>query len=245
MTAMHLKLRGAGFAGAAYLPSPFPPVASFLGRIGVDSRHHTPMNTVDSQARSEVTELLRLWRAGDPGAEARLFEAVLPTLRIAARYRMSLERRDHTLQATALLNELYLKLTRAREIDWRDRGHFFAVAARAMRRYLIDYARTHRRPPMVDLDDAPETELSLPSGRLEQAILIDRLLDELTDVDKELCSVVEVKFFLGLTDEESAEALHLTRDQFQKRWMRARAWLFERTGGPACKETAKGATSAS
>ena len=77
---------------------------------------------------------------------------------------MSLERRGHTLQATALLDELYLKLTRAREIDWRDRGHLFAVAATAMRRYLIDYARTHRRPPMVGLDVLPEIELLLPSG---------------------------------------------------------------------------------
>jgi RNA polymerase sigma factor (TIGR02999 family) len=171
---------------------------------------------------------LQQWRLGDRDAEARLFELVEPDLRRAAQYVFSGERRGRTLQPTALLNETYIKLHGAREIDWRNRGHFFAVAARAMRRYLIDYARTHKKPPSVPPDLLPELAASLPAGNLELAIEIDRLLEELNAMDPEFCSVVDIKYF------------YLTRDQHQKRWMRARAWLFERVGGPGCKEKASG-----
>ncbi len=192
----------------------------------------------------ELTHLLRQWRDGNREAESRLFEIVLPQLhRLAAHYLRG-ERPNHTLQTSALLNEAYMKLYAAREIDWRSRGHFFAVAARAMRRYLIDYARSNHKPPLVSLDLIQEAGRSLPAGQLEQAIAVDRLLDELQEFDPELCSVVELKYFLGLTDEEGAEAIQLTRDRFQKRWMRARQWLFDRLEGSACKPKASG-TSAS
>src|SRR5215471_301732 len=103
--------------------------------------------------QGEITELLQRWRSGDREAEARLFELVQPELKRLARYYMRGERPDHTLQPTALLNETYLKLTGAREVDWRDRRHFFALAARAMRRFLIDYARGRGGSIKLPLDD--------------------------------------------------------------------------------------------
>ena len=176
----------------------------------------------------ELTRLLQQWRDGSREAESRLFEIVLPQLhRLAAHYLRG-ERSNHTLQTSALLNEAYMKLYAAREIDWRSRGHFFAVAARAMRRYLIDYARKNHQVPSIPLDLIHDAGASLPAGQLDQAIAINRLLEELDEFHPELCSVVELKYFLGLTDEEGADTMHLTRDQFQKRWLRARRWLFER-----------------
>ena len=192
----------------------------------------------------ELTRLLQQWRDGNRDAESRLFEIVLPQLHRLAAHFLRGERPNHTLQTSALLNEAYMKLYAAREIDWRNRGHFFAVAARAMRHYLIDYARTNRKLPMVPIDLFKDAAPSLPPGQFEQAIAIDRLLHELHEFDPELCSVVELKYFLGLTDEEGAEAIHLTRDQFQKRWMRARQWLFDRLEGSSCQAKASG-TSAS
>jgi RNA polymerase sigma factor (TIGR02999 family) len=188
----------------------------------------------------ELTGLLQRWRQGDREAETRLFELILPKLRTFAIHYLRGERPNHTLQSSALVNEAYIKLSGNRSIDWRNRGHFFAVAARVMRHYLIDYARCNQKPPMIPIDLIQGATQALPAGKLEQAIEIDRLLDELNEYDPLLCSVVELKYFLGLKDEEGAEALDLTRDQFQKRWLRARAWLFERMGGPECRTKVSG-----
>src|SRR5262245_33977792 len=136
------------------------------------------MESSASPVRGEITELLRRWRTGDRQAEERLFELVQPELHKLARYYMRGERRDHTLQPTALLNETYLKLTGAREVDWRDRRHFFALAARAMRRYLIDYARGRGGPIKLPLDDiAPMIVSNEPN--MELAIAVDMLVDRL------------------------------------------------------------------
>src|SRR5262245_23372397 len=128
--------------------------------------------------RGEITELLHRWRSGDQAAETRLFELVQPELRRLARYYMRRERPGHTLQPTDLLNETYLKLTGAKEVDWRDRGHFFALAARAMRRFLIDYARGRGGPIKLPLDDfAPMIVSDEPNSGL--AIAVDMLVDRL------------------------------------------------------------------
>src|SRR5215471_15136206 len=103
--------------------------------------------------RGEITELLQRWRSGDRQVEARLFELVQPELHRLATYYMRGERRGHTLQPTDLLNEMYLKLTGVKDVDWRDRRHFFALAARAMRRFLIDYARSRGSQVRLPLDD--------------------------------------------------------------------------------------------
>src|SRR5215813_459946 len=115
-------------------------------------------------AREEVTELLHRWCSGDREAEERLFKLVQPDLHKLAEHYMRHERAGHTLQPTALLNETYIKLTGAKNVDWQDRRHFFAVAARAMRRYLIDYARVRRTKLKLPLDEiAPAIAADAPN----------------------------------------------------------------------------------
>jgi len=175
----------------------------------------------------EITQLLQQWRAGDRQAESRLFDLLMPDLRRIARRCFRGERSDHTLQPTALVNEAFFRLAAARNIDWQDRGHFFAIAARVMRRYLIDHARSQPGVELLPFDGLPEGVLGRHT-RLELAVAVDSLLDELEDESRQQRAVVELKFFLGLTDEEAAGALGLTLHTLQREWYRARKWLFER-----------------
>ena len=151
----------------------------------------------------------------------------MPELRkIADRY-FRHERRDHTLQPTALINEAFLRLARTKNIEWNDRGHFFAIAATIMRRYLIDYARARPEVEHLPMEGLPDRILGTYS-KLELAIAVDALLEELERESPQRRSIVELKFFLGLTDEEAAEALNLALHTLQREWYRARRWLFER-----------------
>src|SRR5215472_12300912 len=176
---------------------------------------------------TEITRLLHRWRSGDQDAENQLFQEVLPELRaIAARY-LRKERSGHTLQPTALVNEAFLRLAAAKNIEWHDRGHFLALAARVMRRHLIDHARARPDVHFMALEGLPEYVLSNHT-KLELVVAIDELLDELGKENHQRREVVELKFFLGLTDNEAAEALNLTLHTFQREWYRARRWLFER-----------------
>ena len=176
---------------------------------------------------SEITQLLHRWSTGDHDAEARLFELVLPELRVLAARYLRRERSGHTLQPTALVNEAFLRLAAAKDIDWHDRGHFLALAARVMRRHLIDHARSRPDVHFLALDGLPEYVLSNHT-KLELVVAVDELLDELGKEYPQRRSVVELKFFLGLTDVEAAEALNLNLHTFQREWYRARRWLFER-----------------
>jgi RNA polymerase sigma factor (TIGR02999 family) len=174
----------------------------------------------------EVTLLLRQWRTGDRHVEDRLFELLMPDLRRIAGRCFRGERPGHTLQPTALINEAFLRLARNNDIDWQDRGHFLAISARIMRRYLIDHARP-MRVNFLPLEGLPERVLGAHTP-LELAIAIDTLLDELEKESQQRREIVELKFFLGLTDPEAADALHLTLHTLQREWYRARLWLFER-----------------
>ena len=190
----------------------------------------------------EITRLLRRWREGDSEAESRLFELVLPDLRRLADRYLRLERPGHILQPSAVVNEAYLRLQKgAKSVDWRDRAHFFAIAARCMRRYLIDTQGRRKAPPLVPEDLRPESADKL--DQMELALEIDRLLDELQQRNGEWCSAVELKYFLGLTDEEAADALQISKRTFQRRWEEARKWLFQRMGGGSWK--AQSATNSS
>ena len=175
----------------------------------------------------EITILLKQWRTGDPAAESKLFELLMPDLRKIARNCFRGERSGHTLQPTALVNEAFLRLAKTKNIDWQDRGHFLALAARVMRRYLIDHARSQPSVLFLPMEGLPERILGSHTP-LEFAIAIDTLLDELEKESQQRRAVVELKFFLGLTDEETAEALNLTLRTVQREWHRARRWLFER-----------------
>jgi RNA polymerase sigma factor (TIGR02999 family) len=175
----------------------------------------------------EITRLLERWRQGEPGAEGELFSLVMPDLRRLAQYLMSRERKGHSLQATELVDQIYLRLVGAKDRDWQNRSHFFAIAGRAMRRYLIDHARGRPAAQFVALDGMEEF-LRGDSARIETALSVDRLLEQLAAVHPEWCTVVEVKYFLGLTDEEAADALGMKLRTMQRMWLEARKWLFER-----------------
>ena len=200
-----------------------------------------PERLMDRPA-GEITQLLRAWSAGDRSVEERLFSLVLPDLRNLARALMRRERRDHTLEPSALLNEAYVRLLAGRERDWESRRHFFAVAARIMRRLLIDHARARTKSEILPLGGFRDFARG-PAGQLELAIVVDTLLDELQSSHPEWCSVVELKYFMGLTDEETAEVLGLRLRTMQRQFSDARRWLFERLNPLKC-ETKANATNA-
>lgn len=175
----------------------------------------------------EITELLQAWRRGDESALERLTPQVYRELHRAAKGCMRTEREGHTLQTTALINELYLRLTDLQEVDWQNRAHFFALCARQMRRILTDQARarqSHKRGggalPM-SLDAAPTV-----SARPQPEVLaIDDALKALAKVDSRKSQVVELRFFGGLNVEETAEVLKVSPDTVVRDWKLARAWL--------------------
>jgi len=183
-------------------------------------------NSTPVTSQGDITGLLQRWREGDRDAENELFERVVPDLRRLARYLMSRERRGHSMQATELVDQVYLRLVDAKDRDWRNRGHFFAIAGRAMRRHLIDHARGRPNANFVALDDI-QNLLPADAGKVETAMSVDALLDRLAQVQPEWCTVVEVKYFLGLTDEEAADALGMKLRTMQRMWLDARKWLFE------------------
>jgi RNA polymerase sigma-70 factor, ECF subfamily len=160
----------------------------------------------------------------------------MPDLRRIAGRCFRGERPGHTLQPTALVHEAFLRLAAAKNIDWQDRGHFFALSARVMRHYLIDHARARPSVKFLPLEGLPPRVLKGHSS-LELAIAVNVLLDELESESHQQCAVVELKFFLGLTDEEAADSLNLTLHTLQREWYRARRWLFERLSTEPWKAT--------
>jgi RNA polymerase sigma factor (TIGR02999 family) len=175
---------------------------------------------------ADITRLLHEWGEGSREAENELFAMVMPDLRRLAGYLMRGERKGHSLQATELVNQIYVRLVAARNQDWRNRRHFFAIAARAMRRYLIDHARG--RPGVDFTPFGPDDMPAAASQGLDLAVTIDRLLEQMEATQPEWCQIVEIKYFLGLTDEEAAEALGIKLRTLQRGWRDARHWLFER-----------------
>lgn len=181
----------------------------------------------------EVTELLRAWNAGDENAFERLAPLVQEELRRAAHRYMARERTDHTLQTTALVNELYLRLMKVRGIDWQDRAHFFAFCARMMRRILTDSARSRRYLKRGgDLGrTVPIDEAAGASVEPEEEILaVDEALHVLARIDPRKSQVVELRFFLGLNAEETAETLHISTETVQRDWRLAKLFLLQQLG---------------
>lgn len=174
-----------------------------------------------------ITEILQAWRAGDPHALDKLTPQVYRELHRAAKLSMRNEREGHTLQTTALINELYLRLGDLQAIDWESRTHFFAICARQMRRILIDMARarqSHKRGEgafMVPLDAAPE----IAGGTRRDLLALDEALKALQKVDGRKSQVVELRFFGGLSVEETAEVLKVSPETVARDWRLAKAWL--------------------
>ncbi len=183
---------------------------------------------------SETTQLLRAWASGDPGALEQLTPRVYDELRrIAGRF-MRDERPGRTIQTTALVHEAYLKLIDVTNVDWQHRAHFFAVSAQIMRRILLDQARRRVAAkrggvaPRVNLDEVPD----IASGGARELIALDDALDALAKVDPRKARVIELRFFAGLSVEETAEVLKVSSDTVKRDWKLARAWLLAELGDP-------------
>jgi RNA polymerase sigma factor (TIGR02999 family) len=183
-----------------------------------------PRPSADSR---DVTGLLRAWSDGDETALERLAPLIEDELRRLARAYMARERKGHTLQATALVNEVFLRVPSTRRLRWQDRAHFIGMAARLMRRVLIDHARARgsrkrgARGQRVTLDETALTTLELPIDVLD----VDRALEAFAKVDPRKSQVVELRFFGGLSLEEVADVLHVSVETVKRDWRLARLWL--------------------
>jgi RNA polymerase sigma factor (TIGR02999 family) len=179
------------------------------------------------QTPTDVTLILKQVGAGDGDAVAKLVPLLYDELRRLASYYLRRERSDHTLQATALVHEAYIRLVDQREVEWKNRNHFFAVAAQAMRRILLDYARKHQAVKRggavlkISLDEA----MILSEANLAELVALDRLLTQLTSIDPQQGRVVELRFFGGLSVEETAELMEISPATVKRDWAMAKAWL--------------------
>lgn len=175
----------------------------------------------------EITQLLAELKSGNREAEAKLVPLVYDELRRLAAHYMRQERRDHTLQATALVHEAYLRLVGQRDVNWQSRAHFFGVAAQLMRRILVDYARARQTDKRgAGLQKASLEEALLFSDEQSGELLaLDEALDRLAERDPRQSRIVELRFFAGLTVEETAEVLAISPKTVKRDWSVARAWL--------------------
>jgi RNA polymerase sigma factor (TIGR02999 family) len=182
---------------------------------------------------AEITRLLRAWGRGDSAALDRLTPLVYDQLRRMARRYMRNERLGHTLQATALVNEAFLRLVDTRSLDWTDREHFFAVCARIMRRILVDAARSRaaikrggqadraEHSTAINLDQLPDPASEMSA----QVCALDEALNMLAQIDPRQAHVIELRFFGGLTVEETAQVVQTSAQTVMRDWRLARAWL--------------------
>jgi RNA polymerase sigma-70 factor, ECF subfamily len=186
----------------------------------------------DSQA-SETTELLRAWANGEPAALEQLTPRVYRELRRIAGHFMRNESPGRTLQTTALVHEAYLRLIDVTNVDWQHRAHFFAVSARIMRNILLDAARSRAtakrggNQPRVNLDEIPD----LSSRQGSELIALDDALNAMAVVDPRKAQVIELRFFGGLSVEETAAVLKVSPDTVMRDWRLARAWLLRELSG--------------
>lgn len=180
----------------------------------------------DASSPPDVTLLLQAVQHGEEGALDQLLPLVYHDLRQVAAKHLRGERMDHTLQATALVHEAFLRLVDQRHVNWQNRAHFFAVAAQLMRRILVDYARrvaTAKRGSgrLVSLDEG----MDVPTDEPETLLGIDGALTALGEMDPRAARVVELRFYAGLTVEEVAEVMQLSSATIKREWATARAWL--------------------
>jgi RNA polymerase sigma factor (TIGR02999 family) len=182
---------------------------------------------------SGPTELLRAWSQGDGSAFERLVPLVYDELHRLARRYMRQERPDHTLQATSLVNEAYLRLIDVNRVEWRDRAHFLAVAAQMMRRILVESARNRRRQKRgggavhLNLDEVQE----LPASNEHDVVALSDALSGLAKFDARMSQIVELRFFGGLTVDETAHVLKVSPETVMRDWKTAKAWLLREIRG--------------
>jgi len=188
-----------------------------------------------SASPPDITALLTAWSQGDEQARDQLLPLVYNELREIAHRYLSHERRDHTLQTTALVHEAYLRLVDQRAVQWQNKAHFFGVAAQLMRRILIDYARSHQTAKRgqgtvkLSLDEA----VNVADERAADLLALNDALGDLAKFDPQKSHVVELKFFGGLTVEEIAEVLGVSIATVVRQWRLAKAWLYQELGKEA------------
>jgi len=181
----------------------------------------------------DVTGLLKAWGAGNEGALEKLAPLVYQELRQRARRYMANERTGHTLQTTALVHEVYLRLVDTPQCNWQNRTHFYAVCAQLMRRILVDFARSRNYQkrgggaPHLPIEEALTVCQECPS----QIVAVDEALKNLAQVDKRKSRVVELRFFGGLSVEETAEVMQVSADTVLRDWKMAKVWLLREMGG--------------
>ncbi|HTP32488.1 MAG TPA: sigma-70 family RNA polymerase sigma factor [Candidatus Acidoferrales bacterium] len=182
-----------------------------------------------SGAAPDVTKLLVNWSHGDQGALEQLMPLVYGELRRLAAAYLRRERSNHTLQSTALVHEAFLRMVHQQDVQWRNRAHFYGIAAQMIRRILVDYARGQLAEKRgagavkLVLDEA----LAVPQQSPDVDLLsLNDALDRLTELDERQSRVVELRFFAGLSIEETAEVMHLSPASIKREWQTARAWLF-------------------
>ena len=189
--------------------------------------------TTPSSSQQEVTQLLKDWSGGDEGALVKLIPLVQPELHRLAHHYMSRERTGHTLQTTALLNEAYLQLVDDPKRNWQNRTHFMAAAAQLMRRIIVDYARERRSLKRgggalkVSLDEAA----LVTEKQSEELLALDEALERLGVQDPRKSQIVELRYFGGLTVEETAEFLKLSHRTVKREWRMAKVWLYRALSG--------------
>lgn len=180
------------------------------------------------QSAPAITILLNKWRDGDSAAFDKVIEYVYSDLRRRANAYLKRERREHSLQPTGLVHEAFIKLVDKREIEWQDRNHFLAVAAQVMRRILVDHARGRNREKRGGkFEDIPLEEVTPPSASQPSMDLIalDEALNKLASFDDRQAKIVELKYFGGMTLEETASILDISEVTVKRDWQIARAWL--------------------
>jgi RNA polymerase sigma factor (TIGR02999 family) len=188
---------------------------------------------MDGTASCEITALLQAWSRGDEGALGTLIPLVDRELRIIAKRRLEAKRGDPILDTTALVNEAYLRLIDRKQSSWQDRAHFFAVCAKTMRRILVDHARARHAAkrgggaPQITLNEAA----SVAPEQASDLLAIDEALEALARIDVRKGRVVELRFFGGLTIEETAEVLMISPETVRRDWRLAKAWLLRELGG--------------
>jgi RNA polymerase sigma factor (TIGR02999 family) len=191
---------------------------------------------VEQSATQDFAQLLAAWNAGEPGSDERLFACIYGELHRLAAYHHRREEPGHTLQTTALANEAYLRLSGKKRATGKDRGHFCAIASRAMRQILVDHARRRKSAKRGGgLADSPLDSIVLAVADAVDLVELDIALEKLRRLDPREASIVELRFFAGLTVPEIAQALGVSRATVERDWAAARAWLHRElaTGGSA------------
>lgn len=177
-----------------------------------------------------VSNLLRAWAQGDVQAGDDLLPRVYRELRRRAAGYLRDERRDHTLQPTALVHEAYIRLVGQERVAWQNRAHFFGIAAQMMRRILVDHARAHRaaKRPRTALKVVMDDRVGATEPRGFDLLALDEALSDLTEMDERMARIVELRYFGGLSEQEVAEVLSMSRSTVTREWHTARTWLYRR-----------------